>query len=289
MSSRASTRATCRPNTIASSRRSRRRAPISISPRSIATRIARCSSRSTSRRTPTSRLKARTPPASRASSSRKRRRDLRRSAWTTPCVRAPFSGTIAKRLVHPGEKVSPDSAIVTLVDLRQMVLEAAVPAADIPSVRHRSDRALHRRRFRRARVRRAGAAHQSDDDGRLALDHDLHRGPERGPRAQGRHVRAGRADARCDAAGARGSAARRARGSRRHLCVHAARTARSCARRSRWAPRSKGAAFVEVREGLAAGDRVIVADDRRRQGRRDCESCAANGQRPRREVEVARR
>ncbi|HEX7013308.1 MAG TPA: efflux RND transporter periplasmic adaptor subunit [Steroidobacteraceae bacterium] len=50
-------------------------------------------------------------------------------------IRAPFSGTIAKRLVQPGEKVSPDSGIVTLVDLTQMVLEAAIPAADIPSVR----------------------------------------------------------------------------------------------------------------------------------------------------------
>jgi RND family efflux transporter MFP subunit len=50
-------------------------------------------------------------------------------------IRAPFSGTIAKRLVQPGEKVSPDSAIVALVDLKQMVLEAAVPAAEIPSVR----------------------------------------------------------------------------------------------------------------------------------------------------------
>jgi membrane fusion protein, multidrug efflux system len=49
-------------------------------------------------------------------------------------VRAPFAGTLAKRHVQPGEKVSPDSAIVTLVDLRQMVLEAAVPAADIPAV-----------------------------------------------------------------------------------------------------------------------------------------------------------
>jgi len=49
-------------------------------------------------------------------------------------VRAPFAGTIAKRHVQPGEKVSPDSNIVTLVDLRQMVLEAAVPAADIPAV-----------------------------------------------------------------------------------------------------------------------------------------------------------
>jgi membrane fusion protein (multidrug efflux system) len=49
-------------------------------------------------------------------------------------VRAPFAGTIAKRHVQPGEKVSMDSTVVTLVDLRQMVLEAAVPAADIPAV-----------------------------------------------------------------------------------------------------------------------------------------------------------
>ncbi|HEX4971015.1 MAG TPA: efflux RND transporter periplasmic adaptor subunit [Steroidobacteraceae bacterium] len=49
-------------------------------------------------------------------------------------VRAPFPGTVAKRHVQPGEKVSPDSSIVTLVDLRQMVLEAAVPAGDIPAV-----------------------------------------------------------------------------------------------------------------------------------------------------------
>lgn len=49
-------------------------------------------------------------------------------------VRAPFAGTIARRLVEPGEKVSPDSSIVTLVDLRQMLLSAAVPAMEIPSV-----------------------------------------------------------------------------------------------------------------------------------------------------------
>ncbi len=49
-------------------------------------------------------------------------------------VRAPFDGTIARRLVEPGEKVSPDSSIVTLVDLRQMLLTAAVPAVEIPSV-----------------------------------------------------------------------------------------------------------------------------------------------------------
>jgi membrane fusion protein, multidrug efflux system len=49
-------------------------------------------------------------------------------------VRAPFDGTISRRLVEPGEKVSPDTSIVTLVDLRQMLLSAAVPAVEIPSV-----------------------------------------------------------------------------------------------------------------------------------------------------------
>ena len=49
-------------------------------------------------------------------------------------IRAPFSGTVAKRLVQPGEKVSSDSEVVMLVDLKQMLLEAAVPAAEIPSV-----------------------------------------------------------------------------------------------------------------------------------------------------------
>jgi RND family efflux transporter MFP subunit len=49
-------------------------------------------------------------------------------------IRAPFTGTIATRMVQPGEKVSADSSIVTLVDLRQLLLEAAVPAAEIPAV-----------------------------------------------------------------------------------------------------------------------------------------------------------
>jgi membrane fusion protein, multidrug efflux system len=50
-------------------------------------------------------------------------------------IRAPFAGTVASRLVQPGEKVSPDASIVSLVDLRELLLEAAVPAAEIPSVK----------------------------------------------------------------------------------------------------------------------------------------------------------
>jgi membrane fusion protein (multidrug efflux system) len=49
-------------------------------------------------------------------------------------VRAPFAGTVARRLVQPGEKISPDASVVALVDLREMLLEAAIPAAEIPAV-----------------------------------------------------------------------------------------------------------------------------------------------------------
>jgi RND family efflux transporter MFP subunit len=60
---------------------------------------------------------------------------LAKIALDDAVIRAPFAGTIARRLVQPGEKVSPDSSVVTLVDLRQMLLEAAVPASEIPAVR----------------------------------------------------------------------------------------------------------------------------------------------------------
>lgn len=50
-------------------------------------------------------------------------------------VRAPFDGVVAKRDVQVGEKVSPDTAIFTLVDLAKMELDAPAPASEIPSIR----------------------------------------------------------------------------------------------------------------------------------------------------------
>lgn len=60
---------------------------------------------------------------------------LARISLDDAVIRAPFAGTVARRLVQPGEKVSTDAAIVSLVDLSQMWLEAPVPASDIPDVR----------------------------------------------------------------------------------------------------------------------------------------------------------
>lgn len=50
-------------------------------------------------------------------------------------IRAPFDGTIAKRAVNPGDKVSPDTPVMAMVDLTQMELQASAPATDIPNVK----------------------------------------------------------------------------------------------------------------------------------------------------------
>jgi membrane fusion protein (multidrug efflux system) len=48
---------------------------------------------------------------------------------------APLSGIVAKRHVQPGEKVAFDTPLVTVVDLREMELQAMVPAVDIPELK----------------------------------------------------------------------------------------------------------------------------------------------------------
>jgi RND family efflux transporter MFP subunit len=48
---------------------------------------------------------------------------------------APLSGIVAKRHVQPGEKVAFDSPLVTVVDLKEMELQAAVPSSDIPELK----------------------------------------------------------------------------------------------------------------------------------------------------------
>jgi membrane fusion protein, multidrug efflux system len=50
-------------------------------------------------------------------------------------VLAPMSGIVAERFAQPGEKISPDSRILSIVDLSRVELEAAIPSTDIGSVR----------------------------------------------------------------------------------------------------------------------------------------------------------
>ena len=49
-------------------------------------------------------------------------------------VRSPVDGVVSKRYVQPGEKVSPDTALYSIVNLSHMTLEAQVPASEIPRI-----------------------------------------------------------------------------------------------------------------------------------------------------------
>jgi membrane fusion protein (multidrug efflux system) len=174
-------------------------------------------------------------------------------------IRAPFSGTIAKRLVQPGEKVSPDSAIVALVDLKQMVLEAAVPAAEIPSVRVGQKvrfgvGGFGDRKFE-GEVQRINPL---TTDGSRSISvyiavPNTDSALKGGMFAQGellldstQPVLAVAQRAVHDEAGA--------------SYVYTLRDDKVVRTPVTLGPRNKGEAFVEVRGGLSAGDRVIVAD-----------------------------
>lgn len=58
-----------------------------------------------------------------------------KKALADTIVTAPQAGVVSQRLAQPGEKVAVDGRILTLVDLAEMEVEAAVPAGDIPSIR----------------------------------------------------------------------------------------------------------------------------------------------------------
>ncbi len=60
--------------------------------------------------------------------------DLARKAIDDAVVRAPLSGTVAKRYVNPGERVGVDAPILGIVDLSRMEVEATVAASDIAAV-----------------------------------------------------------------------------------------------------------------------------------------------------------
>jgi RND family efflux transporter MFP subunit len=49
-------------------------------------------------------------------------------------IRADFDGVVATRSVQIGERVMPDSPLLSIVDLSKMQLEALVPVADVPAI-----------------------------------------------------------------------------------------------------------------------------------------------------------
>lgn len=61
--------------------------------------------------------------------------DVTRKALDDTTVRSPISGQVAQRLAQPGERMALDGRIVEVVNLSQLELEVALPAADASLVR----------------------------------------------------------------------------------------------------------------------------------------------------------
>ena len=59
---------------------------------------------------------------------------LARNALKDAIATSPLNGIVAKRHVNPGEKVAFDSPLITVVDLRDLELQAMVPAVDVPEL-----------------------------------------------------------------------------------------------------------------------------------------------------------
>jgi RND family efflux transporter MFP subunit len=59
---------------------------------------------------------------------------IARNALRDAVATSPLAGIVAKRHVQPGEKVAFDSPLVTVVDLRQMELQAMEPSVDVPEI-----------------------------------------------------------------------------------------------------------------------------------------------------------
>jgi membrane fusion protein, multidrug efflux system len=61
--------------------------------------------------------------------------ELARITLADTTIRAPISGVVSKRHAQAGEKLSPDSPVFSIVDLKRLTLDAQVPASDIPRVK----------------------------------------------------------------------------------------------------------------------------------------------------------
>ena len=60
---------------------------------------------------------------------------LAQNALKDAIASSPLSGIVAKRHVQPGEKVGFDAPLVTVVDLKDLELQALVPAMEIPELK----------------------------------------------------------------------------------------------------------------------------------------------------------
>lgn len=186
---------------------------------------------------------------------------MARRAAAETLITAPISGIVAERHVEPGSNLMPGQIVVTLVNLDELELAAAIPARDIPQVRIDSDVAFsvdgypgetfHGKVTRINPMANGGArtitvyARVDNRDGRL-------RG---GMFASGRLL---------TQKSASNTAVRIPANAVRHIDgkdqVWAIRDNKLALQEVTLGVRDSGNSLVEVRSGLAAGERIVLTD-----------------------------
>jgi RND family efflux transporter MFP subunit len=61
--------------------------------------------------------------------------EIARIALNDGVIKAPIGGVVSKRHVQAGEKLAPDMPVYSIVNLSELILEAQVPASEIPRVK----------------------------------------------------------------------------------------------------------------------------------------------------------
>lgn len=173
-------------------------------------------------------------------------------------VRAPMAGIVSERHAQAGEKLAVDGRIVTLVDLARMEIEAPVPAERIGQVTIGQGVSLavegtgEKLEGRVARINPATTAGTRSVMIYIAVDNS--RGAARaGVFAQGQLLLA----ARTVPVAVPASAVREENGTPTVYVLAQGRIRRQPVTPGMRADNGEGVAWVEVREGLASGTRVV--------------------------------
>ncbi|SHN42466.1 RND family efflux transporter, MFP subunit [Duganella sacchari] len=69
--------------------------------------------------------------------------DIARIALNDGVIKAPISGVISKRHVQAGEKLALDMPVYSIVNLSELILEAQIPASEIPRIKVGQDVKFH--------------------------------------------------------------------------------------------------------------------------------------------------
>lgn len=186
---------------------------------------------------------------------------ITRKAVDDTAILAPIDGIVAERYVQPGSNVMPGQALMTLVDLSQLELAASIPARDINAVHVGSDVAFTvdgqpNRSFRGKVVRINPMANGGARTITIYARVDNRDGVLKGGMfAGGRVITAGTAKGKALRIPA---AAVRSIDGRDNVWV--IRNNRLALQPVTLGIRDSGTGLVEVKQGLAAGERVVLTN-----------------------------